>query len=119
MTSYTKPFIVSGALVVAGAFLAIFLYKFGLGCLIAAIGISIGAVHEVSTTNFKKFPTRDHGHKDIRYLLGDLTPEEQKELYQADRDNYNTNMSAAAFWTGEDTYIDYDGNKAYVAWKRD
>ena len=51
MTSYTKPYIVAGVLMVIGAFLFVFMYQFGLGCLIGTIGLSIGAAHGSSLSS--------------------------------------------------------------------
>jgi xanthine dehydrogenase iron-sulfur cluster and FAD-binding subunit A len=46
-------------------------------------------------------------HKD---MTGNYTAGELKAMEQAERDNYNRNISAAAWWQGGDTYTDYDGN---------
>lgn len=82
-------------------------FIFGLACWIGCLVF----IYTPIATETRSFQTRAEGHRDIRYLLGELTEEESRKEEESDRQHFNETQYRLALWTNAYFYIDYDGRK--------
>ena len=99
---------IGGVLIVFGIWIGAKGYGLA-GCGSAVLGLLLAFAGQLLHEH-GPFPTRAEGHRDIRYLMDELTPEERRAEEQAERKNHNDHMASAAFWAESDDYVDYDGN---------
>jgi len=102
---------------IAGVIIWLGLYTLGenlyLGCFLSVFPIVLLMVNGMFVEH-GSFPTREQGHKDVRYLMGELTPEEEAYEESRERHSHNKNAQAIAFWSMSEDYIDYDGNSVRI-----